>query len=57
MAATRKIAKKRNRLTEEQRVIKNLLASGAEEITMEMQKKEPYKSIIAKIKYDLVHEV
>ncbi len=57
MATTRKITKKRNRLTEEQRVIKSLLASGAEEITPEMQQQEPYKSIIAKIKYDLVHEV
>jgi hypothetical protein len=43
-------------LTEEQRVIKNLLANGAVEITPAMAKKEPYKHIIAKIKYDLAHE-
>ena len=36
---------------------RDLLASGAVEITREMQKKEPYKSIIKKIKYDLAHEV
>jgi redox-regulated HSP33 family molecular chaperone len=42
--------------TEEERVIKNLLANGAVEITPAMQKKEPYKSIIKKIKYDLIHE-
>ncbi len=48
--------RKNNGQTEEERVIKNLLANGAVEITPEMQKKEPYKSMIKKIKYDLVHE-
>ena len=48
--------RKNNGQTEEERVIKNLLANGAVEITPEMQLQEPYKSMIAKAKYDLLHE-
>ncbi len=51
-----KLVKEKKRLTEEEQVIKSLLASGAVEITPEMQQQEPYKSMIAKAKYDLVHE-
>ncbi|MBI5216889.1 MAG: hypothetical protein HY960_14140 [Ignavibacteriae bacterium] len=57
MEKTKAIVTKKNKeLTEEQRIINSLLADGAIEITPEMQKQEPYKSRIAKIKYDLVHE-
>ena len=35
---------------------KDLLESGAVEITLAMTKKEPYQHIIAKIKYDLAQE-
>jgi hypothetical protein len=48
--------KRSHGLTEEERLIKSLLADGAVEITLAMAKKEPYKHIIAKIKYDLAHE-
>jgi hypothetical protein len=55
----RKVTDKKTRIrkkTEVQEVIENLLANGAVEITPAMAKKEPYKHIIAKIKYDLAHE-
>jgi|GEM_PF-1425115 hypothetical protein len=48
---------KRSRpLTEVEQIIQSLLDDGAVEITPAMAKKEPNKSIIAKIKYDLAHE-
>ena len=42
--------------TQEERIIESLLADGAIEITPAMLRKEPYKSIYKKIKYDLIHE-
>ncbi len=53
---TTTINNKQKVLTEEQRIINSLLADGAIEISPEMQKQEPYKSMIEKIKYDLKHE-
>jgi len=43
-------------LTEEEQVIQKLLANGAERITPAMAKKEPYKTWITKLKYELAHE-
>ncbi len=44
--------KKPRVLTEEEQVIKSLLASGAIEITPEEMQKEPYKTYMKNIKKD-----
>ena len=47
---TKKLRAKRKILTEEERVIKSLLADGAEEILRSEWNKEPYKTLLKNVK-------